>query len=88
MERTQQVVVADKPNWEGWTEMTVISRDLHGQINSKTVIRSKDGTNFLDVAIEEYTGLTRRMKYSTVRLEDEAARALHGMLSARFGNGN
>ena len=56
------------------------------ELASITRIKSRDGAAFLDLSIEEYTGLSRRAKYTSVRLDEEAARELHAILSAKFAN--
>lgn len=82
-QRTQKVVV--KPGYtKDWTEITVLSHDRCGDLASTTNVRSRDDCAFVDVAIEEYTGMSRRAKSTNVRLEEDAAKALYVMLAAKF----
>jgi hypothetical protein len=72
-----------KPN--GWTEFEVRSMDYAGRTNSLARIRAHEGSAFLDISIEEYTGETRRAKYTSVRLESAAARKLYEALGRSLG---
>lgn len=83
--RSQTVDVKPKDSY-GWTEMSVHSKDTSDELASITRIKSRDGAAFLDLSIEEYTGLSRRAKYTSVRLDEESARELHAILSAKFAN--
>jgi hypothetical protein len=83
--RGQQVTA--KPTLGGdWTEIEVRSLDTSGDhLASTTRMRSKEGVAVLDVSIEEYTGMSRRAKFTSVRLGEAAARELYALLSAKFG---
>ena len=81
--RSQTVEVKPRDSY-GWTEMSVHSKDTCDELASITRIKSRDGAAFVDLSIEEYTGLSRRAKYTSVRLDEEAARELHAILSAKF----
>lgn len=83
--RSQTVDVKPKDSY-GWTEMLVHSKDTCDELASITRIKSREGAAFVDLSIEEYTGLSRRAKYTSVRLDKEAARELHAILSAKFAN--
>lgn len=78
----------------GWTELEVVTTDAVGQRESRVTIRSRTGeidqaaarpAPFVDVAIEEYVGTTRRAKYTSVRLEEAAARELYAQLGRILG---
>jgi hypothetical protein len=81
--RSQQVAIAPAFG-KDWTEITVRSLDTCGELASTTRVRSKNGAAFLDVSIEEYTGMTRRAKFTSVRLDEPAARELYALLAAKF----
>ena len=70
----------------GWTEFEVLSINQYNELDSKTTIRTPEVTPFLDISIEEYTGKTRRLRYTSVRLEEEAARKLYEALAAKFAS--
>jgi len=64
----------------GWTQFEVATLDYSGRTDSRTRIRAHEDHPFVDIAIEEYTGETRRAKYTSVRLEEAAARKLYEAL--------
>jgi hypothetical protein len=74
------------PNWERfnvecWNQGSV-------WIDKRIAIRAtKDADLFVDISIEEYTGETRRAKYTSVRLDEEAALRLFSILQAKFTGG-
>lgn len=69
-----------------WTEFEVLTSNPHGEgLDSRVLVRTKNAAPFLDLAIEEYTGRTRRAKYVGVRLEEEAARKMYAVLVEKFG---
>ncbi len=65
----------------GWSELKVRTISHTGEVDNETTFRSKNGEEFLDIAVEAFVGISRRSKYTTVRLEGEAAAALKKMLS-------
>lgn len=71
------------PDWAALEVLTCVS--YGDELASKAIVRTKEGATFVDISIEEYTGTTRRAKYTSVRLEEDAARALYEQLRARFG---
>lgn len=81
-----KVVPRDK---YGWDVMTIITYQPWGPTASTTETRVNegDGKVFLDVAITEYTGESRRAKSCGVRLNEEATRALYLHLRDRFEGG-
>ena len=82
--RTQRIV-ARSVLGDGWTELDV-QTVAHGQMESRTTIKATKGAEpFVDIAIEEYTGTTRRAKMTSVRLQEEAARKLYAALAIKFG---
>lgn len=81
-----QMVKTGIPYGGGWTETEVRSSETwdHGKTASKVVVRTKHDACFVDIAIEEYTGESRRAKLCTARLDQDAARALYEQLKAMF----
>lgn len=69
----------------GWTEFEVLTSSTGAGLDSRAIVRTKDDSMFVDLAIEEYTGISRRAKYTSVRLEAEAARRLYEALAVKFG---
>lgn len=83
--RTQRIVERNVLG-DGWTELDV-QTVAHGQMESRTTIKAtKDSKPFVDIAIEEYTGTTRRAKLTSVRLQESAARKLYEALAVKFGS--
>jgi hypothetical protein len=82
--RTQKVAVSSKDSY-GWTEITALSTNTSGELSSTARVRTKEGTSFIDLSIEEYAGMSRRAKFTSVRFDEEAARAMHLMLCEKFG---
>jgi hypothetical protein len=82
--RTQHIV--ERPVLGGgWTEFSV-QTVAHGQMeNVATIKTTKDAAPFVDIAIEEYTGVSRRAKLTSVRLQEAAARRLYDALAVKFG---
>jgi hypothetical protein len=68
----------------GWTEFEVASVGHDNEILSRVGVRSPNDAPFVDISIEEYTGVSRRAKFSNARLEEEAARRLFDLLAAKF----
>lgn len=85
--RTQVMRGPARPASGGWTELTVITRDSSGLLESEAVLRAKDDTGYLDLALTEYSGVSRRAKLTSARLDEPAARALFEMLAAKFQPG-
>lgn len=86
MAHRQRVVPAnEKPAMYGWRQMEVRTEESHNPdlLKSKTIIAGT-GT-FVDIHLEEYVGVSRRAKYTSVRLEEEAARELLRLLKLQFG---
>lgn len=71
----------------GWTETVISTLNRYGQTENETAIRSRAGWRFIDISITEYVGIKRRAKLTSVRLEEEAARALLAALGPLFGEG-
>lgn len=69
----------------GWKEFEVVSYGGDDYVSSRTRVRSNAATPSLDISIEEFTGITRRAKYTSVRLEEAAARRLYETLHEKFG---
>jgi hypothetical protein len=67
-----------------WTEFEVASVGHDNEILSRVGVRSPNDAPFLDISIEEYTGVSRRAKFTSARLEEEAARRLFELLAAKF----
>lgn len=61
-----------------WTELDVETRNQYDEVTSQTRFRSREG--FVDISLEEYVGISRRAKYTSVRLEEPAALALLDLL--------
>lgn len=81
--RTQRIVSRSVLG-DAWTELDV-QTVAHGQMESRTMIKAtKDAEPFVDIAIEEYTGTTRRAKMTSVRLQEDAARRLYDVLAVKF----
>ena len=81
---TQTVRTEHSPN--GWTETEIRTLNRYGQAENETTIRSRLGWKFVDVSITEYVGIKRRAKLTSVRLEEEGARALLATCRALFGD--
>ena len=75
---------APRPHWDGWTDLVVETRDYTGHLASETKFATADKFGFLDITLEEYVGISRRAKRTSVRLEEPAARALLQLLTERF----
>ena len=69
---------------DGWTEFEVLTSSSAG-LDSRTNVRTRNDALFVDFSIEEFTGISRRAKHTSVRLEEEAARRLYAALSVKFG---
>lgn len=82
--RHSQTVEVTAPFDKTWAQATVLSRNGNGELTSTTRLASKNDSKFLDVSIEEYTGITRRAKYTHVRLGEEASRELFLLLKKKF----
>lgn len=72
----------------GWKEISIVTVGADGRTENETTIRTRAGFRFVDLSITEYTGLSRRAKLTTVRLDDEAGRALLATCLAAFGHGD
>lgn len=81
---TQTVRTERCPN--GWTETEIRTLNRYGQAENETTIRSRLGWKFIDISTTEYVGIKRRAKLTSVRLEDEGARALLAICRALFGD--
>lgn len=69
-----------------WQELEVLTTEGYGdKLASKTIVRSRDTAKFVDFWIEEYTGTSRRAKLCSVRLQEDAARAMYQQLHRLFG---
>jgi len=67
-----------------WVDFSATTIE-HDQIESIARIRTTVTEEpFVDISIEEFTGKTRRAKYTSVRLEEEAARRLYELLKLKF----
>lgn len=71
------------PKWSETEVRTFESWD-DSKVASKTLVRTTSDAKFVDLHLEEYTGETRRAKLCTVRLEEEAGRALFVQLQALY----
>jgi hypothetical protein len=85
----QQVVKVGTPfTATQWVEVEVRTSEVWdpGKTASKAYFRMKHDSEqpFLDVGIEEYVGESRRAKLCTVRLDEDAMRALYEHLKKRF----
>jgi hypothetical protein len=69
----------------GWKEISIVTVGTDGRTQNETTIRTRAGFPFVDLSITEYAGLSRRAKLTTVRLDDEAGRALLAACQAAFG---
>lgn len=69
-----------------WTETEVRTFESWDETKcaSLTRVRTAHDAKFVDLAVEEYTGETRRAKYCSVRLEEEAGRALFEQLKSIY----
>jgi hypothetical protein len=73
------------PMWIGWNDLVVKTNDPSGLLDSEAKFSTADKLSaFLDISLEQYVGTSRRAKYTSVRLEEPAARALLQLLSERF----
>jgi hypothetical protein len=73
------------PMWIGWNDLVVKTNDPIGLLDSEAKFSTADKLSaFLDISLEQYVGTSRRAKYTSVRLEEPAARALMQLLSERF----
>lgn len=74
----------------GWESFGVSTR-VRGEVESRCELRtptqtlSDGGTPFLDISITEYVGVSRRAKFCSVRLQEQAIRKLYAVLHAKFG---
>lgn len=67
-----------------WIEFEVETYS-HCQLETRTLIRAtKDADPFIDIAITEYTGTSRRAKLASVRLGEAGARRLYEALKGKF----
>ena len=77
------------PDQHGWREITIRTFESWDEtkLASRTTIKTSTG-GFVDIALEEYTGETRRAKLTSVRLGNEAAQVLFQMLRDTSGIGH
>lgn len=69
-------------NWTRF-EVRTIERDS-SLLHSVTTVSVAHSMPFIDLSIESYGGKSRRTKYVSVRLEEEAARRLYAALANKF----
>jgi hypothetical protein len=70
---------------DGWTEFSVKTCTTQRELESIVLVRAtKSSAPFVDVSIEEYVGISRRAKLTSVRLQENAARRLYALLAAKF----
>lgn len=82
---TPQVVEEIHVLGEHWSEFCVTTRTPGDEVESRTLVRAtKDRVAFLDLSIEEYVGISRRAKLTSVRLEEDAMRRLYEVLAVKF----
>lgn len=80
---TQAIKVKLKAHGGRWTEFELLT-GRSDDLDSRTTVRSPDDAEFFDISIEEYTGISRRAKFTSVRFEGDAARLLYEVLKAKF----
>lgn len=81
-----QRIETDGRSAEGWHQFTVASTDYTDKISCRVEVRVPDEKfDFVDLAIEEYVGMTYRAKRCSARLHEVAARKLYEALAAKFG---
>jgi hypothetical protein len=72
----------------GWTEFEVATTERCSLLlQDRVVMRTPHDAAFLDLSIEQYVGTSRRSKFTSARLESEAARVLYNMLAKHFAAG-
>ncbi len=85
MSNNYQTLTSSSVLGGGWSSFEVRTSDSYGETRSLTTIRAPKGeVPFVDIAIEERTGTTKRSKYCSVRLHDEVMRKLYEILKERF----
>lgn len=84
--RPQSHVLAREKMSPAWNVLKVRTFEAWNPslLASVTTVRVTDDAGFVDVAVEEYTGESRRAKLCNVRLEEPAARALYEQLKELY----
>lgn len=87
MQHSQTITAGpqDKPSWEHWTELEIRTYNGSAEPASRVRFEGHKEWKTLDVKLEEYVGISRRAKYTSVRLDEAGARALLQLLQLQFG---
>ena len=84
--RAQRVSEKHSTSAPDWIKFEIETIERNGnRLDSRATVQTAKGSTWVDLSIEEYTGESRRAKYTSVRLEEEAARRLFEVLAAKFG---